>query len=241
MKYYANAAGFLAPSQAIAEAIARECPGLVAKTKVIPYPAPAVHGPIQSWTARPRTILYLGRVHPEKGLHLLVGAFANLDAPGWNLRVVGPAKIEEGGGGEDYLRKLQALAGNSPAITFCGPVFDPNELAREFVQARIFVYPSLAERGETFGLAPLEAMTHGCAVLVSNLACFRDFVIPKVTGFVFDHTSAKPSEALRAKLREMTSEDEMVERIAGAGEAKAEEFSVAHVAEKLLEDFASLP
>jgi len=29
-------------------------------------------------------------------------------------------------------------------------------------------------------------MTHGCAVLVSNLGCFRDFILPNETGFVFE-------------------------------------------------------
>jgi glycogen synthase len=39
----------------------------------------------------------------------------------------------------------------------------------------------VAETGEAFGVAPIEAMAYGCAPLVSNLACFRDFIEDGVT------------------------------------------------------------
>ena len=51
----------------------------------------------------------------------------------------------------------------------------------------VFCYPSLAEQGETFGVAVAEAMAAGCAVVVSDLACFRQLVDDGETGRVFSH------------------------------------------------------
>jgi len=59
-----------------------------------------------------------------------------------------------GGGGEGYLASLQSAAGKGEGkITFTGPIFDPGELASCFVRRDFFIYPSLSERGESFGLA----------------------------------------------------------------------------------------
>ena len=102
--------------------------------------------------------------------------------------IVGPAEEKLGGGGESYLASLKHSAKRANnRVTFAGPIFDAVELEQTFRGAKLFVYPSLAERGESFGLAPLEAMTHGCAVLVSKLECFGDFIRDGETGFVFDH------------------------------------------------------
>jgi len=43
-------------------------------------------------------------------------------------------------------------------------------------------------------------MAHGCAVLVSDLACFHDFIRDHETGFIFNHRSLNPAGALRQKL-----------------------------------------
>ncbi len=48
-------------------------------------------------------MLYLGRLHPEKGVLELVNAFRDISPKqrsDWCLRVRGPWKIEQGGGGK---------------------------------------------------------------------------------------------------------------------------------------------
>jgi len=125
-------------------------------------------------------------------------------------------------------------------VVFRGPIFDVAVLEEEFRAARIFAYPSLAMRGETFGLAPLEAMTHGCAVLVSDLGCFRDFILPNETGFVFEGGAPNPADSLVVAFRDALSDPVRLERIARAGQLKSEEFSRARVADKFLIDFEKL-
>jgi glycosyltransferase involved in cell wall biosynthesis len=109
-----------------------------------------------------------------------------------------------------------------------------------FRDARLFVYPSLAKRGESFGLAPLEAMTHGCAVVVSNLDCFSDFIRDGETGFVFDHRSTSPVESLRQKIDNIMSNEAALSRVAEAGQRKSAEYSLPRVADRFIADFSSL-
>ncbi len=238
MRWYGHATRLQAPSEAIADAIREEIPSLATKVVAIPYPAPTVAEIPPPLSERGKIILYLGRVHPEKGVHLLVSAFAQLGARDWQLVITGPIRIEDGGGGEDYARRLTELAVGAE-VSFRKPVFEQSALASELEAARLFVYPSLAGKGETFGLAPLEAMTHGCAVLVSSLFCFREFIVPEVTGFVFEQTTRDPIAALSQKLRESLADPGKMERIAEAGQKKASEFSLHRVAERFLTEFSA--
>ncbi len=241
MRFYRRAARLQAPSRDIATAIAREAPSLAHKTIAIPYPRPE-NVEVAGCARRENIVLYVGRVHPEKGVHLLVEAFSRLagsELAGWTLVIVGPTETEHGGGGESYAARLRELAVNA-RVEFRGAIFDEAQLAREYQRARVFVYPSLATRGETFGLAPLEAMSHGCTVVVSDLACFRDFITNEETGVVFGRNSADPAAALASTLHCLISEPERLARIAQTGRAKSDEFSLASVADKFLADFTAV-
>ncbi len=137
------------------------------------------------------------------------------------------------------------LCDNPPAeskdrVIFSGSIFDPNELAKVFRSARLFVYPSLAERGESFGLAPLEAMTHGCAAVVSSLECFGDFIRDKETGFIFDHRTEDPAKSLRQTMESIVADEALLTRVAEAGQCKSAEYSPERVADMFIADFSSL-
>ena len=240
MRFYGRAARLQAPSHAVARAIVAEAPQLAGNVSVVPNPVPA---PMQAAptliSQREKIALYVGRLHPEKGVHLLVEAFARGTRAAlneWKLMIVGPTETRLGGGGEDYLSSLRSLAKDAK-IDFVPAIFDPTELARRFQSARLFVYPSLAERGESFGLAPLEAMAHGCAVLVSNLGCFEDFIRDGETGFVFDHRGDAPVETLRTKIDNLIADEARLEQVAARGRQKSAEYSVQRVAGQFLKDF----
>ena len=241
MRFYKHAARLQAPSSDIAKAISRETPSLRERTIAIPYPRPESSSTGAPLGSREKIALFVGRVHPEKGVHLLVEAFAQLlgsELADWKLVIAGPTDVSHGGGGDDYARQLRRLASSAAhRIEFRGPIFNEAQLSNEYCRARIFVYPSLAARGETFGLAPLEAMSHGCAVLVSDLACFRDFVVPGETGFVFRENTA---ECLARSLRSAVAQDAELARVAQAGGRKSQEFSLARVADQFLADFGTL-
>ena len=105
----------------------------------------------------------------------------------------------------------------------------------------LFVYPSVAETGEALPVAPLEAMANGCAPLVSNLRCFRDYIEDGVNGFVFDHRGENAQKTLAERLEAVLQlgADKLLQ-IGDAARAKAAEFAIEPVAKRYLDDFASL-
>jgi glycosyltransferase involved in cell wall biosynthesis len=179
LKFYRKVARLQTVSGAIREAICKEAPGMEPRVRVIPYFVDG-SGVRASDQQRSTNILYIGRVHPEKGIGLLLDAFHGLSAGGlrnWKLRIVGPWETKHGGGGERYLHRLRRQSQElGDLVEWIGPEFNPEALAAHYRQSALFVYPSLAERGETFGLAPLEAMAAGCPPVVSSLECFKDFI-----------------------------------------------------------------
>ena len=137
-----------------------------------------------------RRILFAGRIAPEKGVKQLVSAFVKLrkqgHMPNFELIVIGPHEVSRGGGGSGYFEACKAGTEGHP-IQFLPTIHDPKLLAEEMRLADFFAYPSLAEKGETFGVSVLEAMACGAVAMVSDLACFQDFVTDGSNGFVFDH------------------------------------------------------
>jgi glycosyltransferase involved in cell wall biosynthesis len=209
MRFYRRAACLRANSSAVQQAIAREVPRLVSRIRTIPNPLPFLPPPVPAEEREP-VILYCGRLHPEKGIALLIDAFAQACSrglSGYTLRLVGPADTAAGGGGLSWLDGLLArpLAVSLP-IEWLGPIYHEQQLQQHYLQAAMFVYPSLAEQGETFGLAPLEAMACGAVPIVSDLACFRDFITPGVNGQVFNHRAADPATLLANRFLELAAD-----------------------------------
>lgn len=119
-------------------------------------------------------------------------------------------------------------------------MFDEEALIKEYHAASIFAYPSLAETGEAFGLAALEAMAAGCAVIVSNLRCFDDFIADGITSLRFDHRAGDPQQNLAAALARLMNDRALLERIAEGGHAAACRFRSPEIAARMLADFTSL-
>ena len=245
MKYYTKAARLQAPSTPVAEAIRKQVPHLSHRVTAIPNPLPWITDEQLSTEGREKVILYLGRMHPEKGLRLLVEAFAGLDPElrgDWKLEVRGPWRVDQGGAGAAYLDELKALSAPlGSAVEFQDPLFGDEELKRELRRASLFVYPSLAERGETFGVSVIEAMSCGCPPLVSGLECFRDFLTDDHDGFVFDHRTDSPVEVLTSRLGQLLHLPESrLQEVGRNGMVTAREYETARVATRYIDDFEAV-
>jgi glycosyltransferase involved in cell wall biosynthesis len=248
MPLYFRADRLQAVSRAVGQAIARQVPWLKRKIAVIPYAIPDSYFLSPADFGREPVVLYVGRIAREKGIELLIQGFARLrrhdDAAalqGWRLRVVGPHAVAQGGDGVEYLTALQALAQQlGVACEFLGPIFDQDALIREYRRGGVFVYPSLAEAGESLGLAPLEAMASGCAAIVSDLRCFDDYIEDGVTGLRFDHRGADSADALAVQLARLIGNPEFLRQVADAGRDMAGNFRTSVIARRMLDDFKSL-
>lgn len=208
MKLYRKVPRLRANSSSVAQAILEDDPCAGARVKVIPNPLPFEVGHAVDWTRKEKVVLFVGRLHPEKGIELLLEAWRlfgkRREFSDWRLEIVGPIKENEGGGGEkwvDDLRRRFPLEN----VVWRAPVYDPAVLNGIYERATVFAYPSLA-KGETFGLAVLEAMAWGAAPVVSNLSCFRDFVKDGENGIIFDHEASVPAHELSEGLTRAASE-----------------------------------
>ena len=114
-------------------------------------------------------ILYVGNVKPHKNLVRALEAFSLLEAQDLKFKIVG--KKENFITADKEVEKVAQKLGDK--VEFTGYVSD-NELRELYQRARLFLFPSLYEG---FGFPPLEAMSCGCPVIVSNAAS-----LPEVCG-----------------------------------------------------------
>ena len=245
MRFYRHAARLQTVSSAVMEPILAEARVPRGQACTIPYPVLSPRSEsLPPFSGRKKEILFVGRLHPEKGVHLLIEAFRLISTErfgDWKLVIVGPSAVHLGGGGADYQRQLEAMAQPvASRVTWVGPVFEAEALTKHFQRASLFIYPSLAEHGETFGLAPLEAMSQGCPALVSALGCFRDFICDDVDGFVFDHRATPSAATLAEKLTQLLADPARLQRASAAALRKMENYSLERIAQVYLDDFASL-
>jgi glycosyltransferase involved in cell wall biosynthesis len=244
LKFYTKASRFQVPTSAIARAVENEVPNRSDDICILPYPFSWKIDCNSDYSKRPKTILYLGRIHAEKGILALVNAFKNIplaDRKGWKLLIRGPWRAEQGGGGENYLSKINnAIQDCGSQIEIQEPTFSSVELKNELEKARLFVYPSLAEKGETFGLAVLEAMSCGCVPLVSSLECFQDLIVENENGYIFDHRSKDLVRSLSLTLLKSMQGTNQNTVFSSRCLKKAKEFELDRLALQYIGDFTNL-
>jgi glycosyltransferase involved in cell wall biosynthesis len=234
-------------STAVADAVREQTPDVGPLVKVIPNYVASVLSDEQgdaAWPLREKIVLFVGRLHPEKGVHLLIGAFAQIAAElreGWKLRIVGPHDIRRGGAGDEYLDMLKALAASHALeIDWVGSVYDREVLDGHYRKASVFVYPSTAAKGEASPLAPLEAMSQGCPAVTSELTCFADYVVPDVNASTFQLRDGMTASLLADCLTRLVTNPRQRREFSRAGLATARGLTLTRIADSLYEDFASL-
>lgn len=235
---------FAVVSKSVQDEIAHQYPSAISRMRLIPNPLDVrIFTPARTSQVEraEKVILYVGRIHPEKGLDLLIDGFTLLSQTVSNvkLRIVGPHRDEQGGGGESYLSHLKKCS-QGLNIEFHAPIFDASKLANIYKNADLFCYPSIAEKGESFGVAPLEAMASGIVPIVSDLQCFKDFVKHNQTGYCFDHNSPNAAQALAEIIQKALLDEQGRKHIAAKALKAAQNYGYSKVAKLYLDDFAEL-
>jgi glycosyltransferase involved in cell wall biosynthesis len=247
-RWYGRVDRVLAVSRAIESAVLQENPELTSKIVRFGYPvADACFAASRPVTTRPITIGYVGRIHPEKGLDLLADAAAALNRvtglPPWRMLLCGPADIPRGGGGSQYVSELQRkfiAAVGAERVEFRSPVFQEAELAHVYSEIDVFCYPSLASRGETFGLAVAEAMATGAVPVVSRLPCFADFVTAGENGETFAHDSTDAAADLAGNLARLIGDAARRKEFSALAREAIKRYDVNVLSLQLSAEFSSL-
>lgn len=113
-------------------------------------------------------VLYVGRVSKEKGIE----DFLNLELHGFQKRIVGDGP---------ELNKFKKKYKNEPFITFVGKKTGI-ELAKEYANAQVFVFPSTSD---TFGITLLESLASGVPIAAyENQPGPKEVVKNGVNGFI---------------------------------------------------------
>lgn len=139
-----------------------------------------------------RTLLYVGRLHPKKGLPSLVSGWARVQSlyPEWRLDIIG----RDEGGHERELKK-QAAAAGCRRIRFLGPVYG-DALIRAYQEADLYVLPT---HSENFGMTVAEALANGTPVITTKGAPWEG-VLETGCGWWPDIGESPLTETLRQAL-----------------------------------------
>ena len=151
--------------------------------------APAVEG----WS---RIVLFFSRIHPKKGLDMLIDAFAQVAPrfPGTGLLIAGLPEDP------DYQRALERqIAGAAPAEIVMTTDLVGERSQFLYALSDMFVLPS---HEEGFSIALLEALAYGCPSLSTTL-CHLPEIAEQGAGVVVEPTP----EAIGRGLAELLAQD----------------------------------
>jgi len=204
-----------------------------------------------------KRLLFVGRVSPEKGVHVLLDAFERVvrrDSQ-VQLKIIGPQGSTQGG--EDivvlscdpkvrdlapfyrgnYIQHLQSKLSSDLAshVSFTGSV-SRRQLITSYQNADVFVLPSVWD--EPFGLPLVEAMATGVPVVATRGGGIPEIVKDGKTGLLVERGDA-PALA-EAILRLFIDEDLRKSMGKAARKRVVELFSWEHTVENLLHQYRNL-
>jgi len=137
--------------------------GFTAPVAIVPLgvDAPNDHLAPKCFVNGERVLLFLGRLHPIKGLDSLLRVWSRLSMhfPNWRLDIVGPLDSTDA-------RRYQALVADAktPRVNFKGALYDEAK-SLTYRSADLFVLPT---QDENFGIAVAEALMEQTPVICAT-------------------------------------------------------------------------
>jgi glycosyltransferase involved in cell wall biosynthesis len=176
--------------------------------------------------AESRTVTYLGWVIPTKGIGELIEAWERVRAPGWRLRIVGPAEPE-------YARAL-ARSSAAGSIDFSGELSHDEAMAA-VAAAGVFVLPS---HTEGFPNVVVEAMMLGRPIVATAVGAVPE-MLDADAGIV---VPPRDVGALAAAIERVTGDEVLRARLGLAARRRAfERYSIGAVFERYMHEWRGRP
>ncbi len=152
-------------------------------------------------------ILYVGRLHPQKGVHILMDAMRILQERGVEVRcrIVGSAYV----GGSKTTAYVRALHKSAPSNVEFINFLPATEIANEFRCADIFCCPSVYQ--EPFGNVVIEAMASGVPVVASRVGGIPEIASEGGVELVEPGCANELSDALQELLKDAGRRETMRE------------------------------
>ncbi len=172
--------------------------------------------PMRRSLVNPPTVVYAGRLVSEKGIDILLQAFAKV------LLKVPEAKLLIAGDGseKDNLQALSVELGIAESVTWLG-YLPQSEMEEQFNNAWVQVVPSMW--AEPFGNVTTESMMRGTAVIASAVGAQPEIITDGETGFLLPPGDV---EALASKLTLLLLNWDLSEKMGLSGRDRAlSEFS----------------
>lgn len=146
-------------------------------------------------------ILTVGSLDPRKNFKTLIRAFSDERLKHLELRIVGGTNKVFGELGYDMQ--------NYPNIKFLGRISD-EELRNQYRHAHLFILASLYEG---FGIPPLEALTNGCPIALSDIPVFHEIFEDAAVYFNPRDIDGITSAILKSYNNSMPSSDDSTNRV----------------------------
>lgn len=155
----------------------------------------------------PPTVAFAGRLVWEKGVDILIHAFAKVvkTIPSARLLIAGQ------GGAENDIKSLIQQLDLQNHVTLLGYLPRPL-LEKKLAQAWVQVVPS--RWAEPFGIVAIEAMMRGTAVIATDSGGLREIVRDSESGFLI---APEDTDALAKRLEQLLSDRTLAENMGQTG------------------------
>lgn len=176
-----------------------------------------------------RYVLAIGALHPRKGFHVLVRAFAGLSTDrGLKLAIVG-----NDAGYAPVLRELVDELGLQDRVVFTGYMGD-EEKATLIANSTILAVPSLVE---PFGLVTLEGLCGGACMVVSSADGIKEIVRSGIDGEVCPPGDV---EGLQSAMQKVLDDPALARRYRENGPIRVKDFDLKRIAHLYLQVYSEV-
>ncbi|MCX9084508.1 MAG: glycosyltransferase family 4 protein [Candidatus Methanoperedens sp.] len=207
-----------------------------------------------------RRLLFVGRVTPEKGVHILIESFSKISKiyPNVKLEIVGPLWLAPMDfnitiSDDDKVRELAHYYDKNSQLSYFTKLKDlipknlennviftdqlpQSQIVNHYLDTDVFILPSICHEG--FGMTIIEAMACQVSVVVSRSGGATEIVEGCKCGLIVERGD---SNALAEAIIQLLSDDKLRKNMGIAGRERVLElFSWDRISENLLNEYHKL-